>query len=141
MGIWRGSGVAGRRFFAPPRPARLCGLHNVKPIGVQKKGVVPEQFAQLWNCRMVVRKGLCFELIQGTFDYCRCQFHHEFLLIELAQYGKIKAPSRVLREPCHLGVICRSRKQLLRRYKRLGAIGCASVMRLVDAISHLYWPE
>jgi hypothetical protein len=65
---------AGKLDYFPrpyPRPARLCGLHNVKPISVQKKGVVPEQFAQLWNCRMVVRKGLCFELIQGTFDYCR----------------------------------------------------------------------
>jgi len=30
--------------------------------------VVPEQFAQLWNCRMVVRKGLCFELIRFAAD-------------------------------------------------------------------------
>jgi hypothetical protein len=67
---------------------------------------------------MVVRKGFCFELIQDT--------------IELAQYGKINASSRVLREACTLEITCSQHDAAPPTVPSAWAICCASVMRLVD---------
>src|SRR5262245_18022321 len=50
-------------------------LQDVEPPGVEKEGVMPKQFAELCDCRIILGKHLCSELRQRPAYLGLAQFH------------------------------------------------------------------
>jgi hypothetical protein len=54
---------------------------------LSRKNAFAEQVVELWNQRMVIGDGACFELAQSSLELCRVKFHCALLSI----------PSRAMR--------------------------------------------
>jgi addiction module HigA family antidote len=55
-------------------------LQNVESPGVEEESMMPKQFAELRDCRMILGKHLCSKLIEGLAYLRFVQFHDLFLI-------------------------------------------------------------